>query len=100
MLMDVEIKRLKNDIMQSYLVDKLSVTRPDTDNHTTALEDSSLKFITLLPWVQLHLTKQSNKGSTPHKIKHVALGIARAIKECTWNILEGKLESRIDGVIT
>jgi len=39
MLMDVEIKKLENKIMQACLVDKLRMTRQDTDSHTTTLED-------------------------------------------------------------
>lgn len=37
MLMDGEIKILEHEIAQECLIDKLRMTRQDTDNHTTTL---------------------------------------------------------------
>jgi len=51
MLMDVDIKKLENEIMQACLVNNLRMTRLDTDNHTTTLEDYHQEFVTLLPWL-------------------------------------------------
>lgn len=39
MLMDVEIKKLENEIVQACLIDKLRMKRQDTDSHTTAVKD-------------------------------------------------------------
>jgi len=60
MLMDMEIKTLENEITQARLIDKLRMTRQDMDNHTIALEDCRQEIVTLLPWLQLHFTKQNN----------------------------------------
>jgi len=38
-LMDAEIKRLETKITSACLVDKPRMTRQDTDDHTTTLED-------------------------------------------------------------
>lgn len=60
MLMDTEIKPLENEIAQACLVNKPRMKRQDTDNHTTTLEDFRQEFMTLLPWLRLHLTNHSN----------------------------------------
>jgi len=60
LLMDAEIKTLENEIVQACLVKKLIMRRQDTDSDTTTLEDYYREFVTLLPWLQPHLTKQSN----------------------------------------
>lgn len=39
MLMDTEIKRLENEIMQACLIDKPRIIRQDTNDHITALEE-------------------------------------------------------------
>ena len=98
--MDPEIKRLENKVKQACLVDKPRMTRQDTEGHTTTLKDCHQEFMTLLPWLRPLLTKHSNKGSAPHKIKHVALTVTREIEECPKTILEGELKSHIDGVTT
>ena len=50
-MMDVEIKRLENEITQACLVDKPRMKNQDTNDHTTALEDCHREFMTMLPWL-------------------------------------------------
>lgn len=100
MLMDAKIKKLENEIVQACLNDKLRMTRQDTNNHTTTLEDCCLEFWTLLPWLRSHLTKQRNQGSAPHKEEHAMLTIARVIEECPRTRLEGEFKSRTSGATT
>jgi len=60
MLMDAEIKKLENKITQECCVDKLRMIGQDMGSHTIALEDCRQEIVTLLPWLQPHLTRQSN----------------------------------------
>ncbi len=60
MLMDGEIKNLEYKITQECHVDNLRMTGRDMDSHTTALENCCRAFVTLVPWLQPHLTKKSN----------------------------------------
>lgn len=100
MLKDAEIKRLENEVTQACLVDKPRMTRQDMDGHTTTLEDCCQEFMTLLLWLRPHLTKDSNKGSAPHKVEHEAPVVERAIEECPWTIVEGEFKSFTDGETT
>ncbi len=100
MLKDTKIKRLENEVTQVCLVNKPRMTRQDTNGHTTTLEYCNRELMTLLPWLRLHLTKRSNKGSAQHKIKHAALDVMKEIELCPWTILEGELKSGRDGMTT
>lgn len=100
MLMDVEIKNLENEIAQACRVDGLSVTRQDMDNQTLALEYCYRGFVTLLPWLRPHLTKQSNQRSTPQKKESAVLTVVRIIEKCPQARLEGELQSRTGGAAT
>lgn len=97
MLMDTKIKTQENEIMQACLIDKLRMKRQDIDIHTIALEYCRREFVTLLPWLRLHLTKQSDQGSAPHKEERMAPNITRIIKDYPQTKLEDELKSHTCG---
>lgn len=49
--MDIEVKRLENEIKQAYLIDKPRMARHGVDDHTNELEYYRHEFIKLLPWL-------------------------------------------------
>jgi len=76
------------------------MTRQDMGSHTTALEDCRREFVASLPWLGLHLTRQSNQGSELQKEECVALTVTRIIEECPQTRLEGELKPLTGGVTT
>ena len=76
------------------------MTKQDTEDHTTALEDCRQEFMTLLPWLRLHLTKCSNQGSALHTVERAAPVVTQTIEEFPQTMLEGELKSRTSGVTT
>lgn len=49
LLMNAEIKRLEIEITQACI--KPRMTRKDTDDHTTTLEECRQEFMILMPWL-------------------------------------------------
>lgn len=56
--------------------------------------------MTLLPWLQLHLTKHSNQGNALHTSKCAARVVAQIIEEFPRTMLVSDLKSCIGGATT
>lgn len=89
MILDGEINKLKIKVAQACYTEKLSTMGQGMASHTTTLEE----FVTLLPWLQPHLTRHSKQGSTLHKEEHEVLTSVRVTKE-------GELKPCTSGVTT
>lgn len=90
------ISKLETDVAQACCAEKLSMMGQGLANHTTTLEE----VVTLLPWLQLHLTRQSKQGSVPYKEECDTLQDARVIEGCPWPGLAGKLKPQTGGATT
>lgn len=66
MILYEEINKMENEVTQACGNKKLSMMGQDIDNHTTVLEE----FVAVLPWLRLHLTRQSEQGSATYKEEH------------------------------
>jgi len=96
--MDEDIRKLETKISQALRVDK--IMGPLMGNPTTTLEDCRREFLAILPWLQLHLIRQSNQGSTPHKEECKALISARVTKGGLRTELASDLKPHTSSVTT
>jgi len=59
-LMDVEIKKLENEIKEAFLIEKSRMERQGAYSHTEKLESYRHELVSLLSWLRPHLTKHSD----------------------------------------
>lgn len=98
--MDIEVKRLENEIKRAYFIDKPRMTRQGADDDTNELEDYHEELINLLPWLRPHITKHSNQGSTLHMTEHAVPTATRTNDKFLRTILEGEMKPCIGGATT
>ena len=56
--MDMEVKKLEDEIKEEFLTEKTRMVRQGAYNHTDKFESHEL--ISLLPWLGLHISKHSD----------------------------------------
>lgn len=56
-LVEVEVKKLEEEINEDFLNKKTRVIRQDAHNHVDKFEDYRRELINLMPWLRLHITK-------------------------------------------
>lgn len=96
--MDTDIRKMETNIAQALRIDKRMGS--GMGSPTTTLEYCRQDFLDILPWLQMHLIRQSDQGSAPHREEHKALTGTRVTKEGSWTGLEGDWKPRTSSVTT
>ena len=60
---DLEVKKLGNEIKEAFLIKKPRMVRQGMYDHTNNLENYRRELVSLLPWRGPHITKCSDQGS-------------------------------------
>jgi len=58
--MDVEVKKLEDEIKEAFLIEKMRVVRQGTYDYTEKLENYCYELVSLLPWFGPYITKCSD----------------------------------------
>jgi len=68
-LVEVEVKKVEDDIMEDFLDKKTRVIRQGVHDHANKFEDYCYELISLMPWLGPHITKRINQGGMLQMIK-------------------------------
>jgi len=72
-MMDIEGKKLEDEIKEAFLVKKPKVVRQGAYAHTNKLENYHRELVSLLPWLGPHIAKCSDQGSALQIVECVML---------------------------
>lgn len=62
--MEIEVKKMENEIKEAILVEKPRMARQGAYSHTNKLKSYHHELVRLLPWLGPHITKHSDQGNT------------------------------------
>lgn len=96
MLMDAEVKKLEDEIKESFLVEKPRVVWQGAHTHSDKWENYRRKLISLLPWFGPYITQRSNQESALQPVERTT----RTAEDFLWTILRGEMELRMGGATT
>jgi len=68
-LVEVEVKKLEDQIRDDFLDKKTMVTKQGVHDHANKLEDYYHELISLMPWLGPHITKRINQGDALQRIR-------------------------------
>lgn len=61
-LVEVEVKKLEDEIKEYFLDTKPRVIKQGAHDHINKFKDYRRELINLMPWIELHITKRINHG--------------------------------------
>lgn len=70
-MMDVEVKKLEDEIKEAFFIKKPRMVRQGAYNHTVKFEHYHCELVSLLPWLEPHIAKHSDQGNTLQVVKCV-----------------------------
>lgn len=58
--MDVEVKKLEDEIKEEFLVKRTRMIRQGTHDHTDKFKNYHCELVRLMPWLGPHIAKHSD----------------------------------------
>ena len=68
-MVDVEVKKLEDEINEAFLIEKLRMVRQSVYDHTDKLEEYRHELVSLLPWLGPYIAERSDEGSALQVVK-------------------------------